>query len=204
MTLPIGAAKPVGLPGGLSGFFQIIRPTHTKFDMPGFPLAATLIAGITGGTVTLKYGTLLGKDARDSGHLKVIENAGSAWALTSHKVRPEELVGTVSSISSGEQMPVFNNSYDLTMPASGTAPVPFASWYDGQTSTLDPAYTAPAINDLVMGGVDGGLLKATTGKHAAGIVTAVNPQVQGVPGGDLTTVLEIRYRGTDLGLFLAP
>lgn len=208
MTTPIGSALPLGLPGGSSGFFQIVRPAFDKIEFPGYNLAQSLIDALTAGTAVIKYGTILARDSREPGYgMKICIPNASAWSMSSAtdnwKVRATEAVGN-------EMFPCYSNSTDLSMLSSGTAPIVLAAGYDAQTSVIDPAYTDVNINDIVTAGALGAIKEAvagTTGEQfALGMVIAIGGKegaaaaavttmsVDGTPGHG-SRVITVRFKG---------
>ena len=194
MTIPIGSAVPIGLPGGTTGYFQVLRPTFDKFDIPGVELHPNVLTALAAGTATLKYGTLIGRDKTDAiasgisqARYKIVtDNAPNAW-----EVLDTNVVGGIH--------PIQNNGYDPGVQGSGRIAIPFTSWYDAQTANV-LSFTGLAVGNYLVSAPGGVLQKSTTsGKIVVAVVEEVILGAQGFNGSDLQNVVTCRFLGTASG-----
>lgn len=188
----ITAPKPIGLPGGVAGYFQILRPSMMKLETPGFPLAAELVAAIADGTVALKYGMMIGPDANHPSQAWKLVDSGASSPSTDYKVKMADLVG-------GLALPIFNTSYDPSTLASGSLPVVHGSWFDAETDNLDPSYTAPAVGDNLTITTLGRLKKGSTSDPVFAVVKKLPGTIAGLPGSASALIIEATFKGTAVG-----
>lgn len=193
-TLPpfITAPKPIGLPGGVAGYFQVLRPSLMKLETPGFPLATELVQAIADGTVALKYGAMIGPDKNHPTQAWKLVDSGAATPSVDYRVKMADLVN-------GLALPIFNTSFDPSTLASGTVPVMWGQWFDAETDNLDATYTAPAIDDLLTITTGGKLKKASSGNPVFAQVKGLPGTIAGMPGSATALIILAVFKGNAVG-----
>lgn len=193
-TLPpfITAPKPIGLPGGVAGYFQVLRPSLMKLETPGFPLAPEAVAAIADGTLVLKFGQMIGPDKNHPAQAWKVVDSGAASPSVDHRVLMADLVN-------GLALPIFNTSYDPSTLAAGSVPVMWGAWFDAETDALDASYTAPAIDDKLTITTGGKLKLAVGGNPVFAQVKGLPGNIAGLPGSASALIIQAVFKGVAVG-----